>query len=226
MLTLALDTATAQASIALLRDDVVLAETAAARTTDGDHLFPALRQLLHEQQVDAGAVDLFVIGLGPGSFTGVRAGLAAAKGLALPAGRPLRGVGSFDAIALTALPGLTADCAALCVLGDARRGEIYYAVYDRDGKATVPCRLGALNALADHVHDPIWFVSTEIDRFRQPLRETLGGFAVVADRAVHPRAAWVGKLGRDQFLADGNRGQTGLTPIYLREPAYRKTTNS
>ena len=112
MITLAMDTSTRQGSVAVLDDDRLVA----AETFLRDGLFDAIAQL------KPGAFELLVVGVGPGSFTGIRAGLAAAKGLALPRAVPIRAVSSFDALALTALPQMPRDCQQLCVVGDARRG--------------------------------------------------------------------------------------------------------
>src|SRR3989442_1199242 len=90
MLTLAIDTSTARGSVALLRDEQPVAE----ETFERDGLFAAL------QRLNPSHFDLIVVGTGPGSFTGIRAGIAAAKGLALPQGRPVKAVSSFDALAL------------------------------------------------------------------------------------------------------------------------------
>jgi tRNA threonylcarbamoyl adenosine modification protein YeaZ len=114
MITLAIDTSTARGAVAVLRDDQPLAEEHFAR----DGLFAALAKL------NPGKFDAIAVGVGPGSFTGIRAGIAAAKGLALPGGLPVKAVCSFDAIALTALPRMPRDCPQLCVLCDARRDEI------------------------------------------------------------------------------------------------------
>ncbi len=208
MITLALDTSTATGSLALLRDD----EPQVERTFQRGELFPALQAM----KVELRAVDLFAVGLGPGSFTGIRAGIAAGKGLALPLNRLIKGASSFDALALTARAQMPRECPQMVVLGDARREEIYYAVYDREGRVVRGCRIASLEALADEVHNPLWFVSSEIDRYRDDLKSLLGGFAVVADQPVYPSAIAVGWLARQG-------GTEQLDPIYLRETNYRRS---
>lgn len=214
MITLALDTSSARGSLALLDDDAVTVE----RTFGRGELFPVLAGLA----VEVRAVDLFAVGLGPGSFTGIRAGIAAAIGLAFPHRRPLQGAGSYDALALDACAGMPPDCAQLVVLGDARRDEIYYAIYDRDGRREQDLQLAPLEALADAVHHPLWFVGTDINRYRDALRSLLGGFAVVAEQPFYPRAGAVGRLARREFLAAGRQGVARLEPLYLRPLAYAR----
>jgi tRNA threonylcarbamoyl adenosine modification protein YeaZ len=136
MITLAFDTSTAVGSLALLRDD----EPQIERTFGRDGLFPTLAAL----KLDLRTVDLIAVGVGPGSFTGIRVGIAAAKGLALPGGIPIKAVSSFDALAVTVAPQMPAECAQMCVLSDARRGEIYYALYDRTGRLMQECRIGTM----------------------------------------------------------------------------------
>ena len=225
MITLALDTSTARGAVALLRDDQPLGEIPFSREPRHDQLFAAIQQSLAEQKVAPSAIDLFVVGLGPGSFTGIRAGLAAIQGLALPYARPITGLPSYDAIALTAAPRIPPDCPQLCVLGDARQQEVYYALYDRAGRPTRPCRLAPFEAIADEIHDPLWFVSAEIDRFAPAVRELLGGFAVICPEPVYPSAAALGWLGQQQFHRAQQPDNATLEPLYLRETQYRKTSS-
>lgn len=206
MITLAIDTSTTRGAATVLHDDRPVAEEFFGR----DGLFGALEKL------QPGPLDSIVVGVGPGSFTGIRAGLAAAKGLALPRRLPVQAVSSFDALALTALPQLPRDCPQLCVLCDARRDEIYFALYDRAGQPTHPCRLGPLEAIADEIHNPIWFVSPEIEKYRESLRETFGGFATICEQPVFPRATALGWIGR------ARESKLPLEPIYLRETDYKK----
>jgi len=206
MITLAIDTSTPRGVAAVLHDDRPVGEETFGR----DGLFGALEKL------KPGPPDLIIVGVGPGSFTGIRASLAAAKGLALPRNIPVKAVSSFDALALTVVPKMPRDCPQLCVLCDARREEVYFAFYDRDGQPTHDCRLGPLEAIADEVHNPIWFVSPEIEKYRAALRETFGGFATICEQPVFPSAAALGWIGRTR------ESKLPLEPIYLRMPDYKK----
>ena len=90
-------------------------------------LLPALSELLGEMSLSPGDASQVVVGRGPGSFTGVRIGVATAKGLAHGLGVPLFGVGTLDAIAW----GVPEDWSGtLAVVGDAMRGEVYPALFD------------------------------------------------------------------------------------------------
>src|SRR2546428_8764306 len=113
MLILAFDTATDVATSALVSDGEVLGERTSRAVTVLEDVDALLRQAgAHTRELDGIAV-----GIGPGSFTGVRIGLATARGLALALGVPVAGVSTLDALAAGA-PG------ALPVV-DARRGEVF-----------------------------------------------------------------------------------------------------
>ncbi|HUJ09783.1 MAG TPA: tRNA (adenosine(37)-N6)-threonylcarbamoyltransferase complex dimerization subunit type 1 TsaB [Verrucomicrobiae bacterium] len=222
MITLAIDTSTPRGAVALLRDDKPLAEEVFDRSQSGQNLFDVAAKLLAVCGLGAKDLGLLGIGLGPGSFTGIRAGIAAVKGIALPCHLPTKGVSSFDALTLTVLPKIPPDCPQMCVLGDARRGEVYYALYDRTGRRLKDCQIAMLEAIADEIHNPIWFVSSEMDRFQNDLTALFGGFASVCKEPVFPSASAVGLLAARAFHEAGNRGDENPEPIYLRRPAYKK----
>jgi tRNA threonylcarbamoyladenosine biosynthesis protein TsaB len=94
MITLAIDTSTPRGAVALSREDKPLAEEAFDRSQAGQNLFDTAAKLLSENHLTVSDIGLLAVGLGPGSFTGIRAGIAAAKGLALPRKLPIKGAGS------------------------------------------------------------------------------------------------------------------------------------
>ncbi|HTS18958.1 MAG TPA: tRNA (adenosine(37)-N6)-threonylcarbamoyltransferase complex dimerization subunit type 1 TsaB [Verrucomicrobiae bacterium] len=221
MIILAIDTSTVRGAVALLRDDKPLGEESFDRSRAGQNLFDAAARLLSAHGLGPADPGLLAVGLGPGSFTGIRAGIAAAKGLALPRHVPIKGASSYDALALTALPKMPQDCPQMCVLGDARRDEIYYALYDREGRRVKDCRIATLEALADEIHQPIWFVSSEIERYKDDLVTLMGGFASIEAAPMYPRAAAVSRLAFHRFRDDNNRGDESMEPIYLRALQYK-----
>src|SRR4030043_1592763 len=97
---LGLDTATSWGSPGVIDDEEVVAEYAFRRgETLSARLLPAIQTLLAEARLDLHEIDGIAVSLGPGSFTGLRVGLSAVKGLALAVARPVAGVPTLDALA-------------------------------------------------------------------------------------------------------------------------------
>src|SRR5256885_1031056 len=133
MLTLAIDTTSDFGSIALADDDGVREEVLLhAPQGFSQILFGHIEALLERQNLKLVDVELFAGASGPGSFNGVRVGLAAIKGLAAVLGRPAAAVSNLAALAEFGERELRAP------IIDARRGEVYAAVFDRRGAEVVP----------------------------------------------------------------------------------------
>jgi tRNA threonylcarbamoyladenosine biosynthesis protein TsaB len=125
---LAIDTAAPRLQLALLRDDgsiETLVEDMA--TGQAERLFPALAELLARAGVTYAGLSRIAVTTGPGSFTGLRIGLSAARGLGLALNIPVIGVPSLFALSLDA------QCAPLAVLLDAKRGEAYFQTFSGPG---------------------------------------------------------------------------------------------
>lgn len=132
-LVLAIDTTLEIGSLALARGDEVLEEVE-VRAPGGfaQILYGELQGLLARNRVSLPQIDCFAAASGPGSFTGVRVGLACVKGLAEALGKPAAGVSNLQALASLGTAPLRA------ALIDARRGEVYAAVYDAAGRIVLP----------------------------------------------------------------------------------------
>ena len=104
--------------------------------------------------------------------------------------------------------------------GDQRGG--YFGLYQAAAMLLRPAPVDAIlissvaETIADEIHNPLWFVSAEIEKFTASIRELFGGFATVAEPAICPSASALGWLG----LQSGDHDT--LEPIYLRVPEYRK----
>ena len=132
-LILALDTTHEFGSIALTRGGETLEEVLVHAPDGFGHvIYDRLERLLDRHAIAIGDVACFAAACGPGSFTGVRVGLACVKGLAHALGRPATGVSNLEALSTFGSAPMRA------VLLDARRGDIYGAVYDSRRKAVVP----------------------------------------------------------------------------------------
>lgn len=130
MTILALDTTSEHASLALRRDGITLAELTLHSSEGYAHLiFQAIDTLLSNAGVGFEEIDCFAAASGPGSFTGVRVGLAAVKGLAAALNKPAAGISNLRALA---------SYGNLQPVIDARRGEVYTAVYDAQLRLVTP----------------------------------------------------------------------------------------
>ncbi|HUP48092.1 MAG TPA: tRNA (adenosine(37)-N6)-threonylcarbamoyltransferase complex dimerization subunit type 1 TsaB [Thermoanaerobaculia bacterium] len=133
MLILAADTSLPLLSVALLRDETLAGALALeGKGSRNEKLLPSIDWLLAESGVRRDEIDLFAVTRGPGSFTGVRIGLATVQGLALVLGRPVCAMSTHEAIAET--------CDEAVVVDDAGRGEFYVTEF-AGGEEVVPPRL-------------------------------------------------------------------------------------
>ena len=135
MITLGLDSSGRAAGAAVLRDEQLIYESYLDNgLTHSETLLPMVEAALAACGLSAAQLDLIGVGAGPGSFTGLRIGMALAKGLALPGDLPCAAVSSLEGIARGIfLP----EGAAVLAAEDARRGEVYYAGFCRQGEALV-----------------------------------------------------------------------------------------
>ena len=215
---LACDTSTRTASVALLRGGVVLAEwTSLSPAGRSTHLLADVVAILERQGLSPADVDLFVTSLGPGAFTGIRVGMATCKGLAYATGRPLAGVLTLETLAHALLrPGGPPVLATL----DARRGEVYGALYGPDGDVLLAPAVREAGGLAAAVAEavPAGVVVAAGDgvvAYRAAFEAALGSRLVVAPPEHHViRASVLARLGASRPAAP----VAEVEPIYLRRP--------
>jgi len=135
MLILAADTSLPILSVALVMDDALLGSVALeGKSSRNEKLLPAIDWLLTETTIDRASIDLFAITRGPGSFTGVRIGLATLQGLALALGKEICAMSTHEAIA--------PDAGRIAIVDDAGRGEFYVSMFD-DGREVIAPHLAA-----------------------------------------------------------------------------------
>jgi tRNA threonylcarbamoyladenosine biosynthesis protein TsaB len=135
---LALDTSMGACSAAVLRSDGAARDFSARleRMARGhaEALMPMVAEIMAETGLTFAELDLIAATLGPGSFTGVRIAIAAARGLALVTKARLYGTDSLTVMARTALARGALGAAPIAVAADARRGMLYFGLYDEAGK--------------------------------------------------------------------------------------------
>jgi tRNA threonylcarbamoyladenosine biosynthesis protein TsaB len=216
-LLLTVDTATAAGSVALSRGETLLGEVLLnVPATHTDRLLLTVRQLLGDAGVTPAQLDAFAVVLGPGSFTGLRVGVATVKGLALAADRPVAGVSTLQTLALQF------PCARhpVCTLLDARKQEVYAGLFGWAGGWPAPLRPEAVlppERLLASLEGEVLFAGDGAAVYRTLIVRRLGARAHFAPWPLQPpRAAAAAALG----LAALRRGETiplaQLAPHYIR----------
>lgn len=137
MLVLAADTSLPILSVALINDQVLIGAMALeGRGSRNEKLLPAIDWLLVENSIDRRAIDLLAVTRGPGSFTGVRIGLATMQGLAMAIGKPVCAMSTHEAIAWS-------EEGRVAIVDDAGRGELYVSTFNQ-GREDLAPHLGEL----------------------------------------------------------------------------------
>jgi tRNA threonylcarbamoyladenosine biosynthesis protein TsaB len=217
MRVLALDTALDACAVAVLdteRRDLVANETRPMTRGHAEALMPMVARVMDAARLEFSDIDRIAVTVGPGSFTGVRVGIAAARGIALTAGKP--------AIGLTTLAAFTAPHVAggfdgtVVPVIDARHGQVYMQIFGPGGRAAIAPRLAAI------------LEAVEAARSRAPALITGSAADLVAAQwpigdpppkvvgASAPEIGWVARLGA---AAQADRALP--KPLYLRPPDAR-----
>ncbi|MBW1711044.1 MAG: tRNA (adenosine(37)-N6)-threonylcarbamoyltransferase complex dimerization subunit type 1 TsaB [Deltaproteobacteria bacterium] len=218
MITLALETSTALGSVALVDEAGTLAESIEPEgLTHSRTLLPSANRLLSETGLTLQDLDLIAVTVGPGSFTGLRIGLSVAKGLAWAAGKPLVGVPSLDTLAQNLPP----EPHQFCPMIDARKGEVYAALYRFNSNETIR-RLTDFGTfkpdkLAELIQAETVFFGDGARTWGKVLSEGLGPRYIRANKDLDfPHAAVTARLGMSLF-AEGTESDPALIrPIYIR----------
>jgi tRNA threonylcarbamoyladenosine biosynthesis protein TsaB len=224
-LLLAFETATTRSGVALLRGATLVAEVAAEPDRPAaETLLPVLEAVLARAGASESEVAAFAISIGPGSFTGLRVGLATVKGLAFGSGRPVVPVSTLAAIAAGA--GVLDEPVA--ALLDARRGELYAAVYlprgqdgsDRDGWEDSPLLdegVYTVAELCERLPRPCALVGDGAVVHADALRSQLGRAArLLPEERGFARASHVGRLAVRRLARGLGLAAEEVIPRYLR----------
>lgn len=215
MLLLAFESSTARSSVALLEHGRTLASASLSRPRrHGEFLTPAARFCLQQAGVEVDRIAGVAVGTGPGLFTGLRVGIATAQTFAGARGLPVVGVSGLDVLAFRHRFTRRLICAVI----DARRGEVYWALYrpspggvQRIGEV----RLGPASALAAEI-DGTGERCLVVGDTGVADRDLLARVADLAAPAA-PDAADLGELVHPRFEREETERPEQLAPIYLRQ---------
>jgi tRNA threonylcarbamoyladenosine biosynthesis protein TsaB len=228
MKVLALDTTTHAGSVALIVDDRIIEERAGDASRSHAERLPAeIVALAAAHDLAIGDVDLFAVASGPGSFTGLRIGIATMQGLAFVHHRPLAGIPALEALAVLGSQGL-ADGGIVAAWMDAHRREVFTALYRLTdtpvGGDTRPTRLaeieGATVGAADvtlkrwleHGTRASVFVGDGAVLYREAIAHSMPGSQVL------PAPALAGAIGRLAGARGAGAGPAAIQPLYVRRP--------
>jgi len=214
MVVLAIETSSRQGSVALWREGRTLAERVVTQTLrHGAHLFAALEAIHDDAGLRPEAIDLVAVSQGPGSFTGLRIGITAARTTAHVLGKPILGVPSLDVIAQNAPP----EAEHVAVLLDAKRGDVYACLFRRLGATLEPqMPYQVVRPQALELPSPCTVLGNGIRVHGEALPGD--GLTLAPADAWVPRAPVVARLAAERF-AQGQRHELhALAPLYLRRP--------
>lgn len=218
MTILAIDTSTVVSSVALAESDRLLAElTLQTRRTHSEHLMPHIADLLTKAEKGKSDIQAIAVSIGPGSFTGLRIGLATAKALAYALKLKIIGVPTLAALAHNCYaPGIT-----LAPMLDAQKGNIYFALYqwrqDRLHEVSAPAVSSAesVGARLSTLETPVVVLGEGAIMFREALC-IYDNISLPPAHSVISRAGSVALLGLEGIRNGKSDDVESLEPLYIR----------
>jgi tRNA threonylcarbamoyladenosine biosynthesis protein TsaB len=216
---LSLETSTKTFSLALNKDEKVLRyRNLKTALVLEDSILPAVDKILDSAGLKFSQIDGFAIGLGPGSFTSLRVGLATVKAFAMATNKPVVGIPTLDIIA----HGIKnkchsresgnpfCQCDEICVINDARRGKVYAALYGPQRRKS-DYLLASLDDVLKKVHGKTLFVGDAVGLYR----ESLSKFLIADEKWWYPRSTVMAALAYERFQEKRYDDAASLLPLYL-----------
>jgi len=223
---LVMDTSTERAAIGLsLRTGVHYTARTEAGRRHGRDLIPRLGAILAGAGLSPRDVDLFAVGLGPGSYTGLRVGVAAAKTLAYATGAPIVGLDSLEAVGRNA----PAEALWISVVADAQRHEVYVAEFVRAAPeaplvGSRASRIEAVSAWVSRLEPGVLVIGPGLDSPR--IRAAVPPELVTSDLELnYPDGRRLIELARDAWTSGRRDNPWLLEPRYLRQSAAEEQQN-
>jgi tRNA threonylcarbamoyladenosine biosynthesis protein TsaB len=228
---LGIETSTTTGSVAVVSEDGVIAQYSLnIEVTHSERLMSTVDRVLKDTGLAIADMDGYAVSIGPGSFTGLRIGLAAVKGLAFVTGKPVAAVPTLQALAWN-LPYASYQ---VCPMLDARKNEVYAAMYRFEGTTLVRVMAEAvisLSLLSDRMSGKTLFTGEASHLFREEIVNLFGDRALFAPvSAILPSAATVAEIGLEMIKSGKQADVDSVTPMYIRrseaEVMWEKKTHS
>lgn len=216
---LGIETSTKTGGVAVVSEQGVVAQyTLNIEVTHSERLMATVDRVLGDTRINISQLDGFAVAIGPGSFTGLRIGIATVKGLAFATGKPVAAVPTLKALAWN----LPHAAYPVCPLLDARKHEVYAALYAFDGSAlkqVLSERVLPLSRLAEQLNGRTIFTGEASCLFRKEIQQTFGDAALLAPlSALIPSAASVAEIGMNMIKNGEQIDPDSLVPMYIRRP--------
>ena len=214
---LGVDTSTPIGSVGLIDGEHFIAEhTLSIVKAHSSRLMPAIDQILKWGDLTVHVLDACAVGIGPGSFTGIRIGVGTIKSLCYALKKPIIGVSTLEAIAYN----LRYTDKLICPILDARKDEVYGAVFQggpnlvrKSEDLCVP-----IETLLSQLDDDAIFVGDGLGRYTATVRERFGDDVSLADPIFNvPRGASIARIGYNRLLSGQSADYFSLTPNYVRD---------
>jgi tRNA threonylcarbamoyladenosine biosynthesis protein TsaB len=218
MKVLGIDTAVATGSVAIVEDDVLVAEVLlTSRQTHARRLMKAVDTVLSMAESHLFDLDGFAISVGPGSFTGLRIGISTVKGLAFSVGKPIAAVTTLDALAHQ----FPYTQTLICPLLNARKGEVYSALYraEKDGAVARISDYAVLSPLdwVCRITEPCLFMGDGMEEYGLLIKQKMGPLAHFAPPFLNTiRASVVASMGMERLKNKESDDAKTLVPFYIR----------
>lgn len=211
---LALDSCMNTSSVALLEDDRLIAlYTVNTNNTHSETLLPMIKELLRSADTSVDEIDAYAVSYGPGSFTGVRIGVATVKGLSFGREKPCVEVSTIEALA-TNLEGYDG---IICPVMNARRGQVYTGAFRNGERIMDDCcvMLDELIPMLEGYNDSIYFVG---DGYELAEKKEIKNMRTTPELQRYACAYSVGKVAYRKILSGKSVSDTDLRVNYLRKP--------
>lgn len=225
MLVLGVDTSTEFLSVALIDEKKALVSyDAVGKLNHSTLLVPTIKKALAKARKKIKDIALFSVGIGPGSFTGLRVGITAIRGLAIALDKPLIGIPTMDAIAVNALQYLKKKKAAdrdikICPILDAKKNQVYACVYRVSGDKIIKesgYLLEPVDMLVKRLKGEIIFLGDGVPLYEDSLSgvESIKA-AFIEDKKWFPKASVIAGMGLLMFNSGKHDDPYDLAPMYL-----------
>lgn len=221
MLALAIDTSGDTAGIALATESKIITELIIRQKMDLlKRLIPNIDRILADAGREKNELDGIIISLGPGSFTGLRIGMTAAKSIAHVLGRPIAGISTLDVLA----QGASAACPkSIATLIHARPGDVFWALYRfENGKLTkiVDDTASAIDEMIESAKQEaeVFFCGDGSEKNREILEAEFGEVSILPEWFNAPRPSVLARLGINRLMNNDADDLFTLVPSYIRRP--------